>query len=77
IYGFFPCQSERNALLIYRPEAWQAGEKVLWRQFDFPRGGQKRLCLADYFAPAASDRMDVVALQLVTVGQEASGHAQK
>ena len=30
------------------------------------------LCLADYFAPLTSGQMDVVAFQVVTVGQEAT-----
>ncbi len=76
IYGFYPAQSEGNSLLVYEPDAWQRGEKILWQRFDFPRGGQQRLCLADYFAPVDSGRMDVVALQLVTVGEEASRVSQ-
>ncbi len=78
IYGFFPCQSEKNSLLVYRPDAWEKeGRKVLWQQFDFPRGGQKRLCLADFFASAESGKMDVLGMQIVTVGREASGYSQK
>lgn len=82
IYGFFPCQSEGNALLVYQPEPWATeGRAVLAQRFDFPRGGQKRLCLADYFMPVRLEdgspgAMDVVALQLVTVGQEATQYAQ-
>jgi 5-methyltetrahydrofolate--homocysteine methyltransferase len=77
IYGFFPCQSEQNSLLVYHPEPWEKeGRKEVWQRFDFPRGGQQRLCLADYFAPADGDRMDVLGMQIVTVGQEASQYAQ-
>ena len=77
IYGFFPCQSEQNSLLVYDPVLWETeGRKALWQRFDFPRGGQQRLCLADYFAPADGDRMDVLGMQIVTVGQEASQYAQ-
>lgn len=77
IYGFFPCQSEKNSLLVYRPDEWEQGRKVLWQQFDFPRGGQKRLCLADFFASTESGQMDVLGMQIVTVGREASEYAQK
>jgi 5-methyltetrahydrofolate--homocysteine methyltransferase len=77
IYGFFPCQSEKNSLLVYKPDEWEKGNKVLWQQFDFPRGGQKRLCLADYFASVESGTMDVLGMQIVTVGREASGYSQK
>ncbi|HEY9745861.1 MAG TPA: methionine synthase, partial [Oculatellaceae cyanobacterium] len=72
IEGFYPCQSEKNSLLIYDPDAWLQGEVVLAQRFDFPRGGVKNLCLADYFASTESGKMDVVALQIVTVGEEAS-----
>ena len=38
-------------------------------RFDFPRQDDREgLCLADYFAPAASGAADVVAFQLVTIG---------
>jgi 5-methyltetrahydrofolate--homocysteine methyltransferase len=42
-------------------------------RFHFPRQPYGEfLCLADYFAPAGSGQVDVVALQVVTVGQEAT-----
>lgn len=76
IYGFFPCQSDKNSLRVYRPDAWvNEGRKVVWETFTFPRGGQKKLCLADFFAPADSDRMDVLGIQIVTMGREASRYA--
>jgi 5-methyltetrahydrofolate--homocysteine methyltransferase len=76
IYGFFPCQSEQNSLLVYRPDEWvNEGRKVVWERFTFPRGGQKKQCLADFFAPTDSDRMDVLGMQIVTMGQEASKYA--
>lgn len=76
IYGFFPCQSEQNSLLVYRPDEWvNEGRKVVWERFTFPRGGQKKQCLADFFAPSDSDRMDVLGMQIVTMGQEASKYA--
>lgn len=76
IYGFFPCQSEQNSLLVYRPDEWvNEGRKVVWETFTFPRGGQKKLCLSDFFAPTDSDRMDVLGMQIVTMGQEASKYA--
>ena len=41
----------------------------LLARFSFPRQPSgERLCLADYFAPVGSGRVDVVALQVVTVG---------
>jgi 5-methyltetrahydrofolate--homocysteine methyltransferase len=70
VYGCWPCQSEGNELLIYDPQA--ASPSVIAR-FTFPRQADgERLCLADYFAPAGSERMDVVVFQVVTVGQQAT-----
>ncbi len=47
--------------------------RVLTR-FTFPRQPHdEHLCLADYFAPVESGVFDVVAFQVVTVGQAATG----
>lgn len=68
VYGYFPCQSEGNDLIVYHEDC----EKE-WVRFTFPRqeGGQ-RLCIADYFAPKSSGIMDVVAFHVVTVGPKAA-----
>jgi 5-methyltetrahydrofolate--homocysteine methyltransferase len=74
VYGYFPCRSEGNDLIVFRDD-----EKTERLRFTFPRqpieqrGGQN-LCLADFFA---SDRTDVVAFHLVTMGRRASEHAHK
>jgi 5-methyltetrahydrofolate--homocysteine methyltransferase len=68
VYGYFPCQSDGDDLIVYDEEA--RAERV---RFTFPRQkGDRRLCLSDYFAPLGSGRMDVVAFQLVTMGKKAS-----
>jgi 5-methyltetrahydrofolate--homocysteine methyltransferase len=73
VYGYFPCQSAGNDLIIY-----QADERTERQRFTFPRQpAGKRLCLADYFAAQDSGRMDVVAFQLVTVGRRASEYAHE
>jgi 5-methyltetrahydrofolate--homocysteine methyltransferase len=47
-------------------------------RFNFPRQfGGESLCLADYFAPVESGKMDVVAFQVVTVGQAATDRFDK
>ena len=72
VYGYWPCQSQAESLILYSP-----GTTEEIGRFDFPRqSGQDRLCLADYFAPVASGIMDVVALQVVTVGAEATSHCE-
>ncbi|HEX8069723.1 MAG TPA: methionine synthase [Pyrinomonadaceae bacterium] len=71
VYGYFPCQSAGNDLVVYHED--QRTERA---RFTFPRQpGGRRLCLADYFAAQDSGRVDVVAFQLVTVGRRASEYA--
>ena len=73
VYGYFPAQSSGNDLIVY-----DADTRVERVRFTFPRQpAGKRLCLADYFAPIDSDRMDVVAFHLVTVGRRASEYSQQ
>jgi 5-methyltetrahydrofolate--homocysteine methyltransferase len=72
IYGFLPCQAEKDALVVYREDA-----QTEWLRFDFPRGGQKNLCITDFFKTKESGEMDVLGIQLVTVGQEATEHCRK
>ena len=72
VYGYFPCRSEGNDLIIFQDD-----EKTERLRFTFPRQpieqrGSKNLCLADYFA---SDKTDVVAFHLVTMGRKASEHS--
>ena len=75
VYGYFPCQSEGNDLIIYADD-----EKTERMRFTFPRqpidqrGGQN-LCLADYFASKDSGKIDVVPFHLVTMGRKASEHS--
>ncbi len=75
VYGYFPCNSEGNDLIIYEDD--KKTEKL---RFTFPRQpleqrGGKNLCLTDYFASADSGKADVVAFQLVTMGRRASEYA--
>ena len=81
IYGYFPCQSSGNSLLIYDPESIQAGEKPENLQpiaiFEFPRQkSARRLCIADFFAPQESGMIDVFPMQAVTVGEIATEYAK-
>ena len=71
VYGYFPCRSDGNDLIIYEED--QKTEKL---RFTFPRQKEDRfLCLADYFAPVDSGRTDVVSFHLVTMGACASNHS--
>ncbi|MFN2415542.1 MAG: vitamin B12 dependent-methionine synthase activation domain-containing protein, partial [Pyrinomonadaceae bacterium] len=73
VYGYFPCQSEGNDLVVYQDD-----ERTERTRFTFPRQpAGRRLCLADFFASKQSGRVDVVAFQLVTVGRRASEYAHE
>ncbi|CAK0763743.1 AdoMet activation domain-containing protein [Gammaproteobacteria bacterium] len=73
LYGYFPCQSEGNDLIIYEDSS-NRRERL---RFSFPRQSSARgLCIADFFRSVTSEEVDVVAFQLVTVGQRASDHAR-
>jgi 5-methyltetrahydrofolate--homocysteine methyltransferase len=66
-YGFFPAASDGEALVLFDP-AEPAREMA---RFDFPRQTDRdRLCLSDYFGPIDSDRRDVAALQIISVGKD-------
>ncbi|HEV7701059.1 MAG TPA: methionine synthase [Pyrinomonadaceae bacterium] len=75
VYGYFPCNSAGNDLIIYQDDG-----KTERMRFTFPRQpidqrGGKNLCLADYFAPVDSGKNDVVAFDLVTMGGRASEYS--
>jgi 5-methyltetrahydrofolate--homocysteine methyltransferase len=65
VYGFFPAASDGNTLILFDPND---PLRELAR-LTFPRQPSRdRLCLSDYFLPIDSGRLDVAALQLVTMG---------
>jgi 5-methyltetrahydrofolate--homocysteine methyltransferase len=78
VYGFFPCQSEGNDLIIYHPDTVNSASPDELTRFTFPRQPyDDHLALSDYFAPVDSGKLDVVAFQVVTVGQEATQRFDK
>ncbi|MBB6171442.1 5-methyltetrahydrofolate--homocysteine methyltransferase [Nocardiopsis mwathae] len=67
VYGYFPCHSEGDDLVVLDEDG---GERT---RFTFPRQRRDRhLCLSDFFRPKESGETDVVALQVVTVGSAIS-----
>jgi 5-methyltetrahydrofolate--homocysteine methyltransferase len=63
VYGYFPCVSKGDDLILLDEDG---GERT---RFTFPRQRRgRRLCLADFFRPQDSGETDVVGLQVVTVG---------
>ncbi|MBW3584549.1 MAG: B12-binding domain-containing protein, partial [Cyanobacteria bacterium 0813] len=80
IYGYFPSQAEENSLHLYDPEIMKNGQDVSTpaATFTFPRQkSARRLCIADFFAPKESGKIDVFPMQVATVGEIATEYAQK
>src|SRR5688572_15776809 len=74
VYGYFACQADGDDLILYEDAT---GKKELTRS-SFPRQPyDDHLALSDYYASVESGQMDVVALQVVTVGQEATEKFEK
>ncbi|MEU9101828.1 methionine synthase [Streptomyces sp. NPDC048361] len=63
VHGYFPCVSKGDDLILLNDDG---SERT---RFTFPRQRRgRRLCLADFFRPEESGEIDVVGLQVVTVG---------
>jgi 5-methyltetrahydrofolate--homocysteine methyltransferase len=74
VYGFFPCQSEGNDVILFCPD----DQKKEALRFTFPRQREgRKLSIADYFLPKNSGQMDVIGLSLVTIGPRATEESQK
>ena len=71
-YGYFPCASDGNALVIFDHES---GAEM--GRFDLPRqdkdGG---ICVADFFRDISTGERDVIGLQVVTAGQKVADTAR-
>ncbi|HSL29680.1 MAG TPA: dihydropteroate synthase, partial [Anaerolineales bacterium] len=78
VYGYFPCQSDGDNLIIYHPDTVNSASPDELTRFTFPRQPyDDHLALSDYFAPIESGKLDVVAFQVVTVGQEATERSDR
>ncbi|MDP4200234.1 MAG: vitamin B12 dependent-methionine synthase activation domain-containing protein [Bacteroidota bacterium] len=91
-YGYFPCYSEADDLVVLRPKnqkdlfvSWEPfvpADLEEWTRFTFPRQPTaRRLCIADFYLPKEEserrNQTDVVAFTAVTVGREASRYTAK
>jgi 5-methyltetrahydrofolate--homocysteine methyltransferase len=66
-WGYFPCNSEGNDLVIYEDD-----ERTERQRFMFPRQRDGRhLCLSDFFR-TKDQGLDTVGFHIVTVGEEVS-----
>ena len=77
VYGYFPVVSEGNSLIVLDKDEPDAQERT---RFLFPRQKrERRLCLADFFQSREkaeqTGQVDVLPLQLVTMGQPVADYA--
>lgn len=73
-YGYYPCNSDKNDLIVFDPE----NHKKEVCRISFPRQiADKRRCIADYFLPLSSGQRDVIAFHIVTSGSLASEKCQE
>jgi len=73
-YGYFPCGRRGNSVQVFAPQRQERlGEFVFPRQ----RSGN-RYCIADFYRDLANDQpTDVLPMQAVTMGEQASLFAQE
>jgi len=73
VYGYYPCNSDGNQIIVYNDD----GQKE-WIRLNFPR--QQRApfrCIADFVLPVDSERRDLIAFQVVTVGAKAMEESKR
>ncbi|MEM9064604.1 MAG: vitamin B12 dependent-methionine synthase activation domain-containing protein [Planctomycetota bacterium] len=77
VYGYFPCHSEGDSLVIRDPE--DHSREI--ERFTFPRqAGKKELCISDFFRDADEAGElgpDVIGMTCVTMGDIVSQEAKK
>jgi len=67
VYGYFPCVSEGDDVVVLNDDG---SDRV---RFSFPRQRRdRRLCIADFFRSRDSGETDVIAFQVVTIGSKIS-----
>ncbi len=74
VYGYWPCNSEGDDLIIYRaPVGEEEPTRDEIARFTFPRQDRAPYwCLSDFWRPYESGEFDVAAFMLVTAGRRVS-----
>jgi 5-methyltetrahydrofolate--homocysteine methyltransferase len=73
LYGYFPACADGDGLKVY---AFEGRDEIT--RIPFPRQASgRRLCIADFFEPESAGRLDVLPLQVVTLGHEAADFAAR
>ena len=76
VYGYFPCYSDGNDLVILHHDSERFGKERV--RFTFPRQRRdRRFCISDFFRSQESHEIDVVAFHVVTMGQSVSEATNK
>jgi len=80
VYGYFPACSEGDSILVYAPGTKASQDpraREIIARFPLPRQtGSRRLCISDFFRHAESGELDVLGVQVVTMGEGATAFAQ-
>jgi 5-methyltetrahydrofolate--homocysteine methyltransferase len=75
VYGYYPASGDGDDLVVWHPDAPLERELV---RFSFPRQDRGRfLNIADFFRPVDSGEVDVLGVQVVTMGRRISAVAQE
>lgn len=81
IYGYYPACSLGNKIFVYDPKVTAdipMEERKVLTTFELPRQETgRRLCVADFIKPVHSGEVDVLAMQVVTLGEEFSKQTAK
>ena len=74
VYGFYPCNSEGNDLIVY--DDFATRREI--QRFTFPRQREgRKLCISDFFEPVNSGKTDVIGFSVVTIGNRASEETKR
>ena len=69
VYGWWPCNSDGDDVVIYDPE----DHNTEIARYTFPRQSKRaKRCLSDFFKPSESGERDIIGMSCVTVGAEVS-----
>lgn len=68
VYGYYQCNCEGDQIIVYKPNSDEE-----WLRFTFPRQQRPPFrCIADFFLPVDSGQKDIIAFQVVTIGEQAA-----
>lgn len=72
IYGYYQCNSEGNRVLVFEPNGRALTEFTFPRQVRAPYRS-----VADFFLPLSSGKRDLIAFQIVTIGEGATEESNR